>query len=76
MMKKSVILSAILGVSIVSGLVFLQVSSTCYPKKIEIEFDLKDFESGSLEYTQCLDLKDRIEIFNKKCDPDFDRILC
>ncbi|MGI0082489.1 MAG: hypothetical protein ACREAG_04215 [Nitrosopumilaceae archaeon] len=75
-MKKSVILSIILGLAIISGLVFLQISSACYPKKIEIEFDLKDFEAGSLEYTQCLDLQDRIKIFNQKCDPDFDRILC
>ena len=75
-MKKSSIISIILGVAIVTGLVFFQVSSICYPKRVEIEYDLKDLQSGSMEYSNCLDLKNKIEIFNQKCDPDFEKIIC
>lgn len=75
-MQKSIIASIILGIGIVSVLVIFQTSSICYPKIIEIDFDLKELESGSKEYSICLDLKNRIEIFNQKCDPDFNEIQC
>ena len=75
-MKKSFIISIALGVIIVSGLVFFQISNICYPKRIEIEYDLKDLESGSMEYVTCLSLQNKIEIFNYKCDPDFNAIRC
>ena len=75
-MKKSIIISVVLGVAIVSGLVFFQVSNICYPKRVEIEYDLKDLESGSMEYAGCLNLQNKIEIFNQKCDPDFNAIRC
>ena len=75
-MKKPIILSIILGVAIISGLVFFQVSNMCYPKRVEIEYDLKDLESDSMEYVACLDLQNKIEIFNQKCDPDFSAIRC
>jgi len=75
-MKKSVILSVSLGVIIVSGLVFFQVSNICYPKRVEIEYDLKDLELGSIEYSTCLSLQNKIKIFNQKCDPDFNAIKC
>jgi len=76
LMKKSVIISVSLGVIIVSGLVFFQVSNTCYPKRVEIEYELKDLESGSMEYATCLSLQNKIEIFNQKCDHDFSAIRC
>jgi hypothetical protein len=75
-MKKSIVISVALGVAIVSGLMFFQVSNTCYPKRIEIEYDLKDLESGSMEYASCLNLQNKIEIFNQKCSPDFNAIRC
>ena len=75
-MKKSIIISIILGVAIVSGLVFFQVSNICYTKSVEIEYDLKDLKSGSMEYAACLDLQNKIEVFNQKCDPDFNAIRC
>jgi len=75
-MKKSVVISVSLGVIIIFGLVFFQVSNICYPKRIEIEFDLKDLKSGSMEYATCLSLQNKIEIFNQKCDPDFSAIRC
>ncbi len=75
-MKKSVIISISLCMIIVSGLVFFQVSNICYPKRVKIEFDLKDLESGSMEYVTCLSLQNKIEIFNQKCDPDFSAIRC
>ena len=75
-MQKSVIISIILGIGIVSAIVIFQTSSICYPKRIEIAFDLKELESGSMEYSSCLDLKHRIEIFNQKCDPNFNEIQC
>ena len=75
-MKKSIIISVVLGVAIVSGLVFFQASNICYPKRVEIEYDLKDLESGSMEYADCLNLQNKIEIFNQKCDPDFNAIRC
>jgi len=43
---------------------------------MEIEFDLKDLKSGSMEYATCLSLQNKIEIFNQKCDPDFSAIRC
>jgi hypothetical protein len=76
LMQKSVIVSVALGVGIVSAIIFFQAYSVCYPKSVEINFDLKELESGSMEYTNCLDLKNRIEIFNQKCDPDFTEIRC
>ena len=75
-MKKSVIISISLGVVIMSGLIFFQVSNICYPKRVEIEYDLKDLESGSMEFVTCLSLQNKIEIFNQKCDPDFNAIKC
>jgi len=75
-MKKSIVISVALGIAIVSGLVFFQVSNTCYPKRIEIDYDLKDLESGSMEYSSCLNLQNKIEIFNQKCSPDFNAIRC
>lgn len=75
-MKKSVIVSASLGIVLVFGLVFFQVSNICYPKRVEIEYDLKDLESDSMEYSVCLNLQNKIEIFNQKCDPDFSAIRC
>lgn len=30
-----------------------QVSNICYPKRVEIEYDLKDLESNLMEYTIC-----------------------
>ena len=75
-MKKSVVISVSLGVIIIFGLVFFQVSNICYPKRMEIEFDLKDLKSGSMEYATCLSLQNKIEIFNQKCDPDFSAIRC
>ncbi|HSD04594.1 MAG TPA: hypothetical protein VLB45_02450 [Nitrosopumilaceae archaeon] len=75
-MQKPVIISIILGVGIVSAIVIFQASSICYPKRVEIDFDLKELESGSMEYSSCLDLKHRIGIFNQKCDPDFNEIRC
>ena len=75
-MQKSITASIILGIGIVSVLVIFQTSNICYPKSIEIDFDLKELESGSTEYSNCLDLKNRIEIFNQKCDPDFNEIRC
>ena len=75
-MKKSIVISVSLGVIIIFGLVFFQISNTCYPKRVEIEFDLKDLESGSMEYVTCLRLQNKIEIFNQKCDPDFSAIRC
>ena len=75
-MKKSIIISVVLGVAIVSGLVFFQASNICYPKRVEIEYDLKDLESGSMEYAGCLNLQNKIEIFNQKCDTDFNAIRC
>jgi len=75
-MKKSIVISVALGVAIVSGLIFFQVSNTCYPKRIEIEYDLKDLESDSMEYSSCLNLQNKIEIFNQKCSPDFNAIRC
>ena len=65
-----------LGVAIVSGLIFFQISNICYPKRVEIEYDLKDLESGSIDYASCLNLQNKIEIFNQKCDPDFNAIRC
>jgi hypothetical protein len=59
-----------------SQLVFFQVSNTCYPKRVQIEYDIKDLESGSMEYVTCLDLQNKINIFNQKCDPDFNAIRC
>ena len=50
LMKKSVIISVSLGVIIVSGLMLFQVSNICYPKRVEIDYDLKDLELGSMEY--------------------------
>ena len=76
LMKKSVIISVSLGVIIVSGLMLVQVSNICYPKRVEIEYDLKDLELGSMEYATCLSLQNKIEIFNQKCDPDFNAIRC
>lgn len=75
-MKKSAIISVSLGLIIIFGLVFFQVSNICYPKRVEIEFDLKDLESGSIEYDTCLSLQNKIEIFNQNCDPDFNAIRC
>ena len=75
-MKKSVIMYVALGVAIVSGLIFFQISNICYPKRVEIEYDLKDLESGSIDYASCLNLQNKIEIFNQKCDPDFNAIRC
>lgn len=75
-MKKSIIILVALGVVIVSGLMFFQVSNMCYPKRVEIEYDLKDLESGSMEYATCLSLQNKIEIFNQKCTPDFNAIKC
>lgn len=75
-MKKSAIISVSLGLIIIFGLVFFQVSNICYPKRVEIEFDLKDLESGSIEYATCLSLQNKIEIFNQNCDPDFNAIRC
>jgi hypothetical protein len=37
LMKKSVIVYVALGIAIVSGLIFFQVSNICYPKRVEIE---------------------------------------
>ena len=54
-----------LGVAIVSGLIFFQISNICYPKRVEIEYDLKDLESGSIDYASCLNLQNKIEIFNQ-----------
>ena len=65
-----------LGVAIVSGLIFFQISNICYPKRVEIEYDLKDLESGSIDYASCLNLQNKIEIFNQKCDPGFNAIRC
>jgi hypothetical protein len=76
LMKKSIIISVALGVAIVSGLIFFQISNICYPKRVEIEYDLKDLESGSMDYASCLNLQNKIEIFNQKCDPDFNEIRC
>jgi len=76
LMKKPGILSIALGIVIVSGLVLFQVSNICYPKRVEIEYDLKDLGSGSMEYATCLSLQNQIEIFNQKCDPDFNAIRC
>jgi len=76
LMKKSIIILVALGVVIVSGLMFFQVSNMCYPKRVEIEYDLKDLESGSMEYATCLSLQNKIEIFNQKCAPDFNAIKC
>ena len=75
-MKKSIVISVVLGVTIVSGLIFFQISNICYPKRVEIEYDLKDLESGSIDYASCLNLQNKIEIFNQKCDPDFNAIGC
>lgn len=75
-MKKSAIISVSLGLIIIFGLVFFQVSNICYPKRVEIEFDLKDLESGSIEHDTCLSLQNKIEIFNQNCDPDFNAIRC
>ncbi|MGI0003530.1 MAG: hypothetical protein ACRD91_04860 [Nitrosopumilaceae archaeon] len=75
-MKKSVIMPVSLGVIIVSGLMLFQVSNICYPKRVEIEYDLKDLELGSMEYATYLSLQNKIEIFNQKCDPDFNAIRC
>ena len=75
-MKKSIVISVVLGVTIVSGLIFFQISNICYPKRVEIEYDLKDLESGSIDYASCLNLQNKIEIFNQKCDPDFNAIRC
>ena len=76
LMKKSTVISVILGVTIVSGLIFFQISNICYPKRVEIEYDLKDLESGSIDYSSCLILQNKIEIFNQKCDPGFNAIRC
>jgi len=75
-MKKSVVISVSFGVIIIFGLGFFQISNICYPKRVEIDFDLKDLESGSMEYVTCLSLQNKIEIFNQKCDPDFSAIRC
>jgi len=75
-MKKSVVISVSFGVKIIFGLGFFQISNICYPKRVEIDFDLKDLESCSMEYVTCLSLQNKIEIFNQKCDPDFSAIRC
>ena len=76
LMKKSIVISIALGITIVSGLIFFQISNICYPKRVEIEYDLKDLESGSIDYSSCLILQNKIEIFNQKCDPGFNAIRC
>jgi len=75
-MKKLVVISVSFGMIIIFGLVLFQISNICYPERVEIEFDLKDLESGSMEYATCLSLQNKIEIFNQKCDPDFSAIRC
>jgi hypothetical protein len=75
-MKKSIIASIILGIGIVFTIIIFQISGTCYPKGVEIDFDLRELESGSMGYASCLDLQKKIENFNQRCDPDFSEIRC
>jgi len=52
-----------LSVVYYQNLIF-QMSSRCYPIKIGIEFDLKDFECESKNIQSSLDLNNKIEILN------------
>lgn len=74
-LQKNRKLAVLVGLSVIAGIVLIQVFDSCQLRQLSVMSDLEKYEK-SLDPQQCVMLVDRIVNLNAECKTSFDIVDC